>query len=112
MKGAKVLEQESHVVPEFKAKKVDVTKAPKIQVALNRGAKAAYATYKVGARVYGMLADGDWYPAHVIMVRINAMDEEEYDIEYEVKLVAVGISRLTTIASSHSRETIASLPFR
>jgi hypothetical protein len=40
----------------------------------------------VGARVYGMLADGDWYPAHVIMVRINAMDEEEYDIEYEVFL--------------------------
>lgn len=34
--------------------------------------------------MYGMLADGDWYPAHVIMVRINAMDEEEYDIEYEV----------------------------
>ena len=46
-----MLEQESHVVPEFKAKKVDVTKAPKIQVALNRGAKAAYATYKVNDAV-------------------------------------------------------------
>jgi hypothetical protein len=31
---------------------VDLTKAPKIPVALNRHAKAAYATYKVLARLW------------------------------------------------------------